>query len=207
MSVLPISNGKQYIDNTDIKEVVKSLKSGFLSQGDSINQFEKLFIKKLKCNYSIACNSGTSAIYLAMYSIDVKKNDIIIMPSINFIASANVASLFGAKIYFADVDVQTGQLSVDSVIKCIKKNKIKKVKAIINMYLSGNLREILDFYKLKKKLKCYLIEDACHALGSYYFFKKKKSIYRFLRTFRCMHFFFSSFKNNYNRRRGIVIDK
>ncbi len=174
MSVLPISNGKQYIDNTDIKEVVKSLKSGFLSQGDSINQFEKLFIKKLKCNYSIACNSGTSAIYLAMYSIDVKKNDIIIMPSINFIASANVASLFGAKIYFADVDVQTGQLSVDSVIKCIKKNKIKKVKAIINMYLSGNLREILDFYKLKKKLKCYLIEDACHALGSYYFFKKKK---------------------------------
>ena len=174
MSVLPISNGKPYIESDDIKEVIKSLKSGFLSQGDSINQFENLFKKKLKCNFSIACNSGTSAIYLAMYSIDVKKNDVIILPSINFIAAANVASLFKAKIYFADVDIHTGQLSVDNVIKCIKENKIKRVKAIINMYLSGNLREISNFYKLKKKLNCYLIEDACHALGSYYYYKKKK---------------------------------
>ena len=174
MSVLPISNGKPYIESDDIKEVIKSLKSGFLSQGSSIEQFEKLFKKKLKCNFSIACNSGTSAIYLAMHSIDVKKNDVIILPSINFIAAANVARLFKAKIYFADVDIQTGQLSVENVIKCLKKNKIKKVKAIINMYLSGNLREISNFYKLKKKLNCYLIEDACHALGSYYYYKKKK---------------------------------
>jgi len=174
MSVLPISNGKPYIESDDIKEVIKSLKSGFLSQGSSIEQFEKLFKKKLKCNFSIACNSGTSAIYLAMHSIDVKKNDVIILPSINFIAAANVAKLFKAKIYFADVDIQTGQLSVENVKKCLKKNKIKKVKAIINMYLSGNLREISNFYKLKKKLNCYLIEDACHALGSYYYYKKKK---------------------------------
>ena len=174
MSVLPISNGKPHIESDDIKEVVKSLKSGFLSQGSSINQFEKLFKKKFKCNFSLACNSGTSAIYLAMHSIEVKKNDAIILPSINFIAAANVASLFEAKIYFADVDVESGQLSVESILRCIKKNKIKKVKAIINMYLSGNLRQILDFYKLKKKLNCYLIEDACHALGSYYYYKKKK---------------------------------
>ncbi len=174
MSVLPISNGKPYIESDDIKEVIKSLKSGFLSQGNSIDQFERLFEKKLKCKFSIACNSGTSAIYLAMHSINVKKNDVIILPTINFTAAANVANLFQAKIYFADVDIQTGQLSVESVTKCLKKNKIKKVKAIINMYISGNLREILNFYKLKKKLNCYLIEDACHALGSYYYFKKKK---------------------------------
>lgn len=174
MSVLPISNGKPYIESDDIKEVIKSLKSGFLSQGDSINQFEKLFKKKFKCKFSIACNSGTSAIYLAMHSIGVKKNDVIILPSINFIAAANVANLFEAKIYFADVDIQTGQLSIESVTRCIKKNKIKKVKAIINMYLSGNLRQVSDFYKLKKKLNCYLIEDACHALGSYYYYKNKK---------------------------------
>ena len=151
MSDLPISNGKPYIESDDIKEVIKSLKSGFLSQGKSINQFEKLFKKKFKCRFSLACNSGTSAIYLAMHSIGVKKNDTIILPSINFIAAANVASLFEAKIYFADVDVQSGQLSVESILRCIKKNKIKKVKAIVNMYLSGNLRQILNFYKSKKK--------------------------------------------------------
>ena len=81
----------------------------------------------------------------------------------------NIFSAKGnVKIYFADVDVQTGQLSVESVTRCIKINKIKKVKAIINMYLSGNLRQVSDFYKLKKKLNCYLIEDACHALGAKY---------------------------------------
>ena len=180
MSVLPISNGKPFIENDDIREVIKSLKSGFLSQGDSISQFEELFKKKFKCKFSIACNSGTSAIYLAMHSINVKKNDSIILPSINFIAAANVANLFEAKIYFADVDIHTGQVSVETVLKCIKKNKIKKVKAIVNMYLSGNLRQILNFYKLKKKLNCYLIEDACHALGSYYYHKKKKNFHRFL---------------------------
>ena len=73
MSVLPISNGKPFIENDDIREVIKSLKSGFLSQGDSISQFEELFKKKFKCKFSIACNSGTSAIYLAMHSINVKK--------------------------------------------------------------------------------------------------------------------------------------
>ena len=58
-----------------------------------------------------------------MHSIGVKKNDVIILPSINFIAAANVASLFEAKIYFADVDVQSGQLSVESILRCIKKIK------------------------------------------------------------------------------------
>ena len=48
MSVLPISNGNPYIGSDDIKEIIKSLRSGFLSQGDSIIQFKKLFKKKLK---------------------------------------------------------------------------------------------------------------------------------------------------------------
>ena len=50
MSDLPISNGKPYIESDDIKEVIKSLKSGFLSQGKSINQFEKLF-KKIQMSF------------------------------------------------------------------------------------------------------------------------------------------------------------
>ena len=174
MSSLPISNGKHFLDNNDIKEVVKTLKSNFLSQGPSILKFEELFKKKLKSKFSLACNSGTSALYLAMQSIDLKKNDVIILPSVNFIAAVNIARLFQANFFLADVDSSTGQLSTEGILKCIKNNKIKKVKAIINMYLSGNLREIINFYKLKKKLNCYLIEDACHALGSSYKYKKEK---------------------------------
>ena len=102
MSSLPISNGKHFLDNNDIKEVVKTLKSNFLSQGPSILKFEELFKKKLKSKFSLACNSGTSALYLAMQSIDLKKNDVIILPSVNFIAAANIARLFQANFFLAD---------------------------------------------------------------------------------------------------------
>jgi len=107
-------------------------------------------------------------------AIGLKKNDVVIMPAVNFIASANMAKVSGAKIYFADIDYNTGQITPQSIIDCLKKNKIKKVKAIITMYMGGYPRFIKDLYRLKKKLNCYLIEDACHAFGASYEINKKK---------------------------------
>ena len=59
-------------------------------------------------------------LFLALQSIEIKKNDVIIMPSINFIASYNVAKLFNAKVYLADVNQNTGQMSPDHVDECCK---------------------------------------------------------------------------------------
>ena len=63
-----------------------------------------LILKKisqyLKCKFAHVCNSGTSAIFLALKSIDLKKDDIVIMPAINFIASYNVAKFLGAKVFW-----------------------------------------------------------------------------------------------------------
>ena len=59
-------------------------------------------------------------------------------------------------------------MTPDSLLKCVKKNKIKKIKAIVTMYLGGYPQNVNEFYKIKKKYKCYLIEDACHALGAKY---------------------------------------
>ena len=56
---------------------------------------------------------------------------------------------------------------------CIKKNKLKKIKTFITMYLGGSPENAYEFFKIKKKLKCYLIEDSCHAFGSKYFYNKK----------------------------------
>ena len=58
---------------------------------------------------------------------------------------------YNLKIYFADVEKKTGQLSPETLIQCIKKNKIKNIKAIINMYMGGYPENILNFQKLKKK--------------------------------------------------------
>ena len=59
------------------------------------------------------------------------------MPSVNFIASYNVAKLFNAKVYLADVNQNTGQMSPDHVDECCKKYNLKKVKALIVMYNGG----------------------------------------------------------------------
>ena len=168
-----INYGRQYIDSSDLKKVSLALKQKFITSGIYVKKFEKKIKFFLNVNYAVSCNSGTAALHLAFMSINLKKNDIVIMPIINFIASYNMAKLLGAKIYFADVDKYTGQMTPQTILECVKKNKIKKIKAIIVMYLGGYPENILEFYRIKKKFNCYLIEDACHALGANYLYKKK----------------------------------
>ncbi len=166
MNITPY--GKQYIDNDDIAAVSKVLKRRIITSGQEVDFFEKKIINYLKCKFAHVCNSGTSAIFLAMKAIDLKKNDIVIMPAINFVASYNVAKFFGAKIFLADVDKLTGQMSPEDVEKCCKKFSIRSFKALINMYHGGCPLNADKFYKLKKKYKFIFIEDSCHALGASY---------------------------------------
>jgi dTDP-4-amino-4,6-dideoxygalactose transaminase len=168
-----IPYGRQFIDKEDIKLVTKSLKSKLITTGTYVKEFEKKTAQFLNCKYSISCSSGTAALHLAFLSINLKKNDIVIMPAINFIAAYNICQLIGAKIFIADVDKFTGQMSPSTLIHCIKENNLKNIKAIITMYLGGYPENIEEFYKIKKRYKCYLIEDACHAFGAKYKSKKK----------------------------------
>ena len=167
-----INYGRQFIDNKDINEVKKSLKLNLITTGSYVKKFENL-IQKLKVKYAVSCTSGTAALHLAFLAIDLKKNDVVVMPAVNFIASYNLCKQIGAKVYLADVDPSTGQMTKETILKCIKENKIKKIKLIITMYLGGYPEGINDFYLLKKKFRCFLIEDACHALGAKYYIKKR----------------------------------
>jgi dTDP-4-amino-4,6-dideoxygalactose transaminase len=171
MKVIPY--GRQYIDNKDISFVSKALKEDLITTGRYVKKFEKRVSKFLKAKYIVSCNSGTAALHLALMAIHVKKNDIIIMPAINFIAVYNMARIMNAKIFLADVDPLTGQMTPKTLLDCVKKYKLKKIKAIITMYLGGYPENVIEFYKIKKKLNCYLIEDACHALGAKYFYNNK----------------------------------
>jgi dTDP-4-amino-4,6-dideoxygalactose transaminase len=169
MKLIPY--GRHNIDTSDVRSIHKVLRNDIITGGSKVNEFEKKISLYLKCKYSVACNSGTSALFLAMQSIGLKKNDIVIMPSINFIASYNIAKLFNAKIYLADVDSHTGQMTPKNIEECCAKYNIRKVKALIVMYNGGFPENAQNFYRFKKKLNCFLIEDACHALGAAYKFK------------------------------------
>ena len=172
MKIIPY--GRQYIDNKDQKIVSKALKENLITTGKYVKEFENKISKFLKVKYALSCTNGTSAIHLAFMAIDLKKNDIVIMPAINFIAAYNMARTCDAKIFLADVDPFTGQMTPDTLLKCIKSNKLKKIKVIITMYLGGYPENVFEFYNIKKKFKCYLIEDSCYAFGAKYNFKNKK---------------------------------
>lgn len=168
-----INYGSQFIDDKDIKKVSNSLRETLITTGKNVIQFENNLKKKLKCNYAISCSNATAGLHLAFMSINLKKNDVILMPAINFIASFSMAQKMNAKIYLIDIDPKTGQINSKNIEDCIKKNKIKKIKAIVTMYLGGFIFDINDITLLKKKYNFYIIEDACHALGAKYIFDNK----------------------------------
>jgi len=91
-----INYGSQFIDLNDINSVKTSLTNELITSGNLVKKFEDKISNYTKAKFSITCNNGTSAIYLALKSIDLKKNDIVIMPSINFISSFNVVKILGA---------------------------------------------------------------------------------------------------------------
>jgi dTDP-4-amino-4,6-dideoxygalactose transaminase len=186
MKIIPY--GRQYIDSQDIRLVSKALKEDLITTGLYVKKFEKKISKFLKVKYTASCNSGTSALHLALMAIGLEKDDVVIMPVINFIAAYNMARLMNAKIFLADVDPLTGQMTPRTLSDCIKNNKLKKIKAIVTMYLGGYPENVIEFYNIKRKFKCYLIEDACHALGSRYLFNKK-----FIPVGSCNHCDISTF--------------
>lgn len=165
--------GRHYIDSSDIKSILGVIRNDNITGGKKVSEFENKVNSYLKCKFSVACNSGTSALFLAFQALKVKKNDVILMPSVNFVASYNAAKLLNAKVYFTDVDPDTGQMKPEHVEECCKKFKLKKIKAILIMYNGGYPENAEKFYKFKKKFNCSIIEDACHAFGASYKFKNK----------------------------------
>ena len=168
-----IPYNRQFISSEDVKAVSESLKMNLITTGPYVNKFENNLKKKLNVKYAVSCNSGTAALHLALMGINIKKNDIIIMPAINFIAGYNMARLMNARIFLADVDPLIGQMTPKTLLDCIKNNKLKKITAIVTMYLGGYPENVIEFYKIKKRLNCYLIEDSCHAMGAAYLYKDK----------------------------------
>ncbi len=172
-SLNKIFYGRQSISDNDIKNVKKSLRCKTLTQGPLVAKLENNFKKYLDSKYALVCSSGTAALHLSLLSIGIKKNDIIIMPSINFIAIYNLSISLGAKVILVDVDPLTGQMMPEKVLSLINsKNKVK-IKAIVTMNLGGYPENIKKFFDIKKKFGAYLIEDACHALGSRFQYNNK----------------------------------
>ncbi len=166
------------------QDLKKTIKSTWVStKGPQVGIFEKKISKFIKTKNILATNSGTSALHLAFIAIEASTNDEILMPSLNFVASANAALYCGANPVFIDCDTRNLGISAKEIeifikTKCKKKGKFyfnkrtkKKLKAVVAVHLYGNSCDIKNIKKICNKNNIYLIEDASECLGSKY--KKK----------------------------------
>jgi len=178
-----------HIDDNDYNYVKKVIKSNWISTSSKfVENFEKKISKISGTKYTVATNSGTSAIHLALRALGVNENCEVIVPSITFIATVNPILYLKAHPIILDVDEQYN-LQIKDVLKFIKdktvfKNNItinkktkKILKVIIVAHMWGRPCDFLELKKVCKKKNIYILEDAAEALGSYIKTKNSKKHY------------------------------
>ena len=130
-----IPYGRQFISEEDIKEVVNTLKSDYLTQGPKIAEFESEFAKYVGSKYAIALSNGTAALHLSTLALGLKKGDYVICTPITFAASVNCVRYCGANVLFADIDPKTFLMDLSSVEKLIKEHSDKKLLVLFLLIL------------------------------------------------------------------------
>ena len=157
-----IKNKFSKFNNKEIDHVLQALNSE--NKIDFVSKLEKSFSKLYKVKYSIACNSGTSGLHAALFSLNLKKNDEVIIPALTVVMDAYAAIHLGCRPVFADVDKDSFLVTA----KTIEKKINKKTKAIILVSLQGLPVDINPIKKLAKKYNLKIIEDnAQDFLGKY----------------------------------------
>ena len=159
-----IPYGAQWIDGDDIAMVVRTLKGPFLTQGPTVEAFEKALCVYTGAKHCVVVANGTAALHLAVAVLDLKKGCSGVTSPITFLASANALVYNGIEPLFADIESLTANISVDALSQAIRKD----TKVIVPVHFAGRPAKMKDIAALAKRKKCFVIEDAAHAIGSRY---------------------------------------
>ncbi len=162
MKLIPY--GKQDIDKCDIAEVVKILKSDFITQGPAVKKFEEKLASYCGSKYAVAVSNGTAALHIACLAAGLTRSDEAITTPITFLSTANSILYTGARPVFADIDYETLNIKPEEV----KKKITKKTKVILPVHFAGLPCDMREIFKIAKGGNIGVIEDGCHSLGAEY---------------------------------------
>ena len=157
---LPFS--KPTIDEATIASVADTLRSGWITSGPKVQEFEKQLSAYFGGRPVRTFNSGTCTMEIALRIAGIGAGDEVITTPISWVATANVILEVGATPVFADIDPVTRNIDLDKVEAAIT----KRTKAIIPVYLAGKPVDMDRLYAIAAKHKLRVIEDAAQAIGS-----------------------------------------
>jgi perosamine synthetase len=144
--------------------VVQVLRSGWVSQGPRVAEFERKFAEYVGAPYAIAVSSCTTALHLALLAAGVKPGDEVLCPSLSFIATANAIVYAGAIPVFVDVDETTYNLDPN----CIEGAITPQTKAILLVHQVGLPAQIDEIVHIANRHGLVVVEDAACAIGAEY---------------------------------------
>ncbi len=166
MSMLPY--GRQEIDDDDVAAVVAVLRGNCLTTGPAVGAFEAGLCAAVDAPFATVCSSGTAALHLATATLDLKPDDVCIVPAVTFAATANAVRYCGAEVVFADVDPSTGLMHTSHLEEALERCRDRRVRAVFPVHLAGQCAELPMLAKHARAAGAVIIEDASHAIGTTY---------------------------------------
>jgi dTDP-4-amino-4,6-dideoxygalactose transaminase len=152
------------IAEEEVESVVETLRSGWLTTGPKVRQFEADFAAYVGTSHAIAVNSGTAALHLALDGVGVREGDEVLVPTMTFAATAEVVLYSKARPVL--VDCRQDTLNVD--LAQLERAITPKTKAIIPVHFGGQPCEMREILQIAMEHNLSVIEDAAHALPARY---------------------------------------
>ena len=161
---------KTYIPPREIllPKIEEVLYSGYIAQGDVVENFERKFEEFIGSGHTLSLNSGTAALHIALILAGVKEGDEVISTAMTAEPTNVAIKMIGAKVRWADVDYETGNIAPKAIELAIN----EKTKAIIVVDYAGTPVDVKSIQEISLKYNIPVIEDAAHALGTTYNGKK-----------------------------------
>ena len=159
---------KPYIGDEELREVVDTFKSTWLSMGPKVEKFEQIISEFVGVKHCIAVNSGTAALDVALKILEIKPDDEVIVPAFTYIATANSVLYQHAVPIFADVDAKTYTLNPDDVVRKIT----SKTRCLLPVDYAGQTADFDSLAEIAINHGLYIVEDAAPGFGGEYKGKK-----------------------------------
>ena len=159
---LPLS--RPTIGEEEIREVVETLRSGWITTGPKVALFEERFRQYLDMPHAIAVSSGTAGLHAALLGAGIGPGDEVITSSMTFAATANAIVLAGARPVLVDCERDTLNIEVGAVERAVT----NKTKAIMPVHFAGQPCAMDEILEIARRRNLLVIEDAAHALGAEY---------------------------------------
>lgn len=157
-----IPYGKQFIDDDDIKAVIETLQSDFLTTGPKVKEFEDVICDYTGAKYAVAVANGTAALHLASLVL-LKKGDKVLTTPNSFLATSNSILYAGAIPIFVDI-CKDGNIDLDLCEEYLKNDA--EIKALYAVHFSGNPTNQIKLKYLKETYDIKILEDCAHSLGA-----------------------------------------